>query len=83
MKLAPHHPCTGLLHNIALVIINALIYLERKPFSQVSPMPFLKWLLAAGILDLWEERMRRIVVTLIGFVLWLANWAQLPTAKQP
>lgn len=76
VKLAPHHPCIGLLHNIALVRINDLIYLERKTFSQVSPMPFLKWLLEAGILHLWEERMRRIVVTLIGFILWLANWAQ-------
>lgn len=76
MKLAPHHSCIGLLCNIALVRINDLIYLERKAFSQVSPMPFLKWLLAAGILHLWEERMRRIVVTLVGFILWLASWAQ-------
>lgn len=83
MKLAPHCPCTGFLCNISLVRINGLIYLERKTFSQVSPMPFLKWLLAAGILHLWEERMRRIVVTLLGFILWLANRAQWPTAKQP
>lgn len=76
MKLAPHHPCIGLLRSIALVRMNDLIYLERKTFSQVSPMPFLKWLLAAGMLHLWEERMRRIVVTLVGFILWLANWAQ-------
>lgn len=76
VKLAPRHPRIGLLHNIALVRINDLIYLERKTFSRVSPMPFLKWLLEAGILHLWEERMRRIVVTLIGFILWLANWAQ-------
>lgn len=76
MKLAPHRPCIGLLRSIALVRMNDLIYLERKTFSQVSPMPFLKWLLAAGMLHLWEERMRRIVVTLVGFILWLANWAQ-------
>lgn len=76
MKLAPHHPCIGLLCSIALVRINALIYLERKTTSQVSPMPFLKWHLAAGILHLWEERMRRIAVTLVGFILWLANRAQ-------
>lgn len=76
MKLALHHPCTGLLCNIALVRINDLIYLERKTFSQVSAMPFLKRLLAAGILHLWEERMRRIVATSVGFILWLANWAQ-------
>lgn len=76
MKLAPHHPCIGLVRSIALIRMNDLIYLERKTFSQVSPMPFLKWLLAAGMLHLWEERMRRIVVTLVGFILWLANWAQ-------
>lgn len=47
MKLAPHHSCTGLLCNIASVRINDLIYLERKAFSQVSPMPFLKWLFSS------------------------------------
>lgn len=73
MKLAPHHPCTGLLCNIALLRINYLIYLERKTFTQVSPMPFLKWLLAAGMVHLWEERMRKIVETLLGLILWFAN----------
>lgn len=72
-SLAPHHPCTGLLGNIALLRINYLIYLERKTFSQVSPMPFLKRLFAAGMVHLWEERMRKIVVTLLGLTLWLAN----------
>lgn len=49
MKLALHHPCTGLLCNIALLRINYFIYLERKTFSQVSPVPFLKWIIAAGM----------------------------------
>lgn len=75
MKLALHSPCTGLLHYIALLRINCLIYLKRKPFSQVSPMPFLKRLLAAGTVHLWEERMRKIGVTLVGLILilWLAK----------
>lgn len=75
MKLVLHHPCTGLLHYTALLRINYLIYLKRKTFSQVSPMPFLKWLLAAGMVHLWEERMRKIGVTLVGLILilWLAN----------
>lgn len=38
-------------------------------------MPFLKWLLAAGTVHLWEERMRKIGVTLVGLILilWLAK----------
>jgi len=73
MKLAILHPCTGFLCNIPLLRINYLIYLERKTFFQVSPMPLLEWLLAAGMVHLWEERMRKIVVTLLGLILWLAN----------